>query len=92
MDSTNPDDAALCIPRAGFDFSGDAFLHLGEVPSVQVSPHHWRVSDSHLQDPIFGTPISMFSQRYIGFSGGIQWWADKALMDQGLETGESSRV
>ena len=72
MDSTNPDEATLCIPRAGFDFSGDAFLHLGEVPSVQVSPHHWRLSDFFRQESIFETPINMSSQRYIGFSGGIQ--------------------
>jgi hypothetical protein len=26
MDSTSLDDATLCIPLAGFDFSGDAFL------------------------------------------------------------------
>jgi len=25
MDSTSLDDATLCIPRAGFDFIGDAF-------------------------------------------------------------------
>ena len=64
--------AMLCIPWAGFGFSGDAFLHLGEVPSVQVSPHHWRVSDSHRQHSILGTPISMTPQRYIGFSGDTQ--------------------
>jgi len=72
MDSTSLDDATLCIPRAGFDFSGDAFLHLGEVPSVQVSPHHWRVSESHQEDSMFETPINVSRQRYIGFSGGIQ--------------------
>jgi len=71
VDCTNLDDATLCIPRAGFGFSGDAFLHLGEVPSVQVSPHHWRVSDSHRKDSIFETPINMSPQRYIGFSDGI---------------------
>ena len=69
-----------------FFVSGDAFLHLGEVPSVQVSPHHWRVSDSHREDSIFGTPINTSRQRYIGFSGGIQWLADKVLMDQRLGT------
>jgi hypothetical protein len=31
------------IPLAD-GFSGDAFLHLGKVPSVQVSPLHWRSS------------------------------------------------
>jgi hypothetical protein len=61
------------------------------VPSVQVSPHHWRLSDHHRQDSIFGTPIITSPQRYIGFSGDIQWLVDKALMDQGLETGKSSR-
>src|SRR6266581_1495971 len=91
MDSTNLDHATLCIPLASFGFSGDAFLHLGEVPSVQVSPHHWRVSDSHRKGSILGTPINMSPQRYIGFSGDTQQRTDKALMDQGLEIGKSSR-
>ena len=86
VDSTNPNDPMLCIPLAGFNFSGDAFLHLGEVPSVQVSPHHWRVSDSHRKDSIVGTPINMSLKRYIGFSGDTHWLADKVLMDQGLGT------
>jgi len=49
VDSTNPVHSASCILRAGLGFSGDAFLHPGEVPSVQVSPHHWRPSDHFLQ-------------------------------------------
>ncbi len=72
MDSTDPDDPALCILPAGFDFSGDAFLHLGEVPSVQVSPHHWRLSDFYRQDSIFGTPSKMSLRLYIGFSSDNQ--------------------
>jgi hypothetical protein len=53
---------------------------------VQVSPHHWRVSDSHRKDSIFETPINMSPLWYIGFSGGIQSQTDKALMKQGLGT------
>ena len=41
------EESAFGIWGPNFDnFSGDAFLHLGEVPSVQVSPHHWRPSDT----------------------------------------------
>ena len=68
VDSTNPVHSASCILRAGLGFSGDAFLHPGEVPSVQVSPHHRRPSDNFPQGSIFGTPDKMSFNPYIGFS------------------------
>ncbi len=92
VDSTNPDHSASCILGSGLGFSGDAFLHLGEVPSVQVSPHHWRPSNCFCKAKSLERRTRRPSTRILGLVDDTYQQTDKGLMELGFVSEPSSWV